>query len=152
MANNKRAALYADAERLYVQDQLTLEAIAKKLGCSVRTLTSWKGEGNWEAKRIGFQDTSQSMHEELYELARLLTTKNLNKVREGSEPEKEQLSFVVKVMATLEKTRKYEAEVETPAADPEAAKREKLKDLKDRVNEMFGVNIDDDEDDDQDPS
>jgi len=141
----KRAALYADAERLYVQDQLTLEAIASKLGCGVRTLTNWKAEGNWDSKRSGFIETTQSMHEELYELARLLTTKNLNKVREGSEPEKEQLSFVVKVMATLDRTRKYESEVTSPKEDPVAAKQARLKDLKEKVLKQFGVTIDDDD-------
>lgn len=141
----KKAALYADAERLYVQDQLTLEAIASKLGCGVRTLTNWKREGNWEEKRSAFLETTQSMHEELYELARLLTTKNLNKVREGVEPEKEQLSFVVKVMATLERTRKYETEVTSPKEDPEQQKRDKLKNLKDRIYQQFGVNIDDED-------
>lgn len=141
----KKAALYADAERLYVQDQLTLEAIASKLGCGVRTLTNWKREGNWDEKRRGFLETTQSMHEDLYELARLLTTKNLNKVRENAEPEKEQLSFIVKVMATLERTRKYETEVTAPKEDPEQQKRDKLKNLKDRIYEQFGVNIDDED-------
>ncbi len=146
----KRNALYADAERLYVQDQLTLEAIASKLGCSVRTLTTWKGDGNWDGKRSGFIQTTQSMHEELYELARLLTTKNLNKVREGSEPEKEQLSFVVKVMATLEKTRKYETDATTTKDDPAAVKAAKLKDLKQTIFSQFGVNLDESDDDETD--
>lgn len=139
----KKAALYGDAERLYVQEQLTLEAIAKKLGCGVRSLVNWKREGNWDDKKKNFLETTQSMHEELYELARLLTTKNLNKVREGSEPEKEQLSFVVKVMASIERTRKYETEVSEPKEDPAAAKKEKMKNLKDRIHQQFGVDLDD---------
>lgn len=144
----KGAAVYADAERLYVQDRLTLETIAKKLRVGVRTLSNWKSQGNWDGKRQGYIETTQSMHEELYELARLLTSKNLLKVREGAEPEKEQLSFVVKVMATLEKTRKYESEVEAPKEDTDAARRrEKLKDLKCRVNEMFGVDLDAEDED-----
>lgn len=144
----KKAALYSDAERLYVQDQLTLEAIASKLGCGVRTLTNWKREGNWDEKRKNFLETTQSMHEELYELARLLTTKNLNKVREGAEPEKEQLSFVVKVMASIERTKKYETEVTAPKADPEAARKEKLVNLKERVHKQFGIDLDDTDGDD----
>lgn len=144
MAYNKRAA-YPDAERLYVQDQLTLETIAQKLDVSVRSLQTWKTEGKWDQKRKGFLETSQSWGDELFELARLLTTKNLNAVRDGGAPEKEQLGFVVKIAAILDRSRKFEQAV-TEKDDPEQAKRDKLKDLKSRVNEMFGVNLDDDED------
>jgi hypothetical protein len=148
MANNKRGAYYADAERLYVQEQLTLETIAAKLGLSVRSLQTWKTEGEWDRKRKGFQETSASWGEELFELARLLTTKNLNRVKENTEPDKDQLGYVVKIAAILDRSRKFEQQVTEPKEDPAQKKAERLKDLRDRVNEMFGVDLDAEEDDD----
>ncbi len=125
MANNKRAALYADAERLYVQDQLTLEAIAKKLGCSVRTLTSWKGEGNWEGKRNGFIDLETSLHSDLYRLAQLITRRNLAILEEEKESgpaglvNEKQMSVAFRAISIVKNVVAYEETEVSPKEDSE---------------------------------
>jgi hypothetical protein len=121
----KRAALYADAERLYVQDQLTLDAIASKLGCSLRTLTTWKGEGSWDSKRSGFIELETSLHGDLYRLATLITRKNLAALE--ADPDKgfvdaRAMSVAFRAIAVVKNTVEYE-EAEVNPKDPAPAKR-----------------------------
>ncbi|MEI6846576.1 MAG: hypothetical protein WCK32_00830 [Chlorobiaceae bacterium] len=104
----KKAALYADAERLYVNDQLTLEAIASKLGCGVRTLTNWKAEGNWDSKRQGFIELETSLHGDLYRLAQLLTRKNLSSIEAGEAVDARAMSVAFRAIAVVKNTVEYE--------------------------------------------
>ncbi len=115
----KKAALYADAERLYVQDQLTLEAIALKLGCGVRTLTNWKADGNWDGKRQGFIDLETSLHGDLYRLAQLLTRKNLSSLEAGETVDARAMSVAFRAIAVVKNTVEYEdAEVSPKQKEP----------------------------------
>ncbi len=118
----KRAALYADAERLYVQDQLTLEAIASKLGCSLRTLTTWKGEGNWDSKRKGFVELETSLHGDLYRLAALITRKNLASIEDGGTADARAMSVAFRAIAVVKNTVEYE-EAEVNPKEQSPAKR-----------------------------
>jgi hypothetical protein len=53
MTGRKESAYYAEAERLYVQEDLTLEGVREALqgAVSVTTLSLWKVKGGWERKR-----------------------------------------------------------------------------------------------------
>lgn len=50
----KKAALFEEAKRLYVQEGQTLASVGQKLGVSQQTLVGWKAEGDWEAWRAKF--------------------------------------------------------------------------------------------------
>lgn len=104
----KKAALYSDAERLFVQDQLTLEAISEKLGVSTRTLTTWKVEGEWEDKRAKFLEISTSNHELLQELVNLLLKKQVGKVRDGEDPDRTAIYLITKAVPSLSRLKEYE--------------------------------------------
>lgn len=51
---SKKKFYYAESERLYVEEQMTIEEIAHRLNVSIRTLKSWKQENDWSAKRLKF--------------------------------------------------------------------------------------------------
>lgn len=50
----KKAALYEEARRLFVEGGQTLAAIGKALQVSPTSLVAWKKDGNWEADRRNF--------------------------------------------------------------------------------------------------
>ncbi|MCL4504101.1 MAG: hypothetical protein M1438_19940 [Deltaproteobacteria bacterium] len=53
MTGRKESAYFAEAERLYVQENQTLEQIREMLhqAVSLTTLSGWKQKGGWERKR-----------------------------------------------------------------------------------------------------
>ena len=51
---SKKKFYYAEAERLYVEEQMTIEEISHRLNVSIRTLKSWKKENGWNEKRQEF--------------------------------------------------------------------------------------------------
>ena len=69
---SKKKIYFAEAERLYVTEQYTLESIAARLGLAERTVRSWKDEGGWEEKRKQMLEQKEAFHSELYSFARAL--------------------------------------------------------------------------------
>lgn len=70
--NNKKKIYYAEAKRLYVEEQMTLEEIAARFNLAVRTIKYWKQGQDWDLKRKENQESSQASHEDGYFYARKL--------------------------------------------------------------------------------
>lgn len=73
-----KAALYhEDAQRLYVREGLSLDAIVGVLGKAVsrKTLFNWKKEGEWEDKRRKWLDQNKDIQDQLKNLV-MLTLQN----------------------------------------------------------------------------
>jgi hypothetical protein len=68
----KKQLYFAEAERLYIVEQMSLAEIASRLRLAEKTVRNWKDEGDWETKRLGHLRSKQALHEELYEFARSL--------------------------------------------------------------------------------
>lgn len=69
-----KLAIYNDeAKRLYVQEGLSLDAIAGILSNKVsrKTLYNWKIAGEWDEKRKDYLEQTKDMHDEILEIAKL---------------------------------------------------------------------------------
>lgn len=69
---SKKQHLLAEAERLFVIEQMTINEISSRLGASEKTIRNWKAEDHWDDKRASYLKGRQSFHEELYSFARKL--------------------------------------------------------------------------------
>lgn len=131
----KKAQNYAEAERLYITDQLTLSAVAAQLGLSERTVWEWKSQGKWDEKRAKYFEVVSSAHESLYELLKDLTKKVGGVVKEGKDPNQAQLYFIGKIAPLLIKLKSYEEEVGKESAPAEGLSEETLQ----RINDLLGI-------------
>jgi hypothetical protein len=68
----KMAIYFDDAQRLYVQEGLSLDAIVGILTGKVsrKTLYNWKVSGDWDTKRRNYLKENQTMYDDLQDLAR----------------------------------------------------------------------------------
>lgn len=48
----KKHMLVADAERLYVIEQMTVEEVVRKTKVNEKTIRIWKSEGNWDLENF----------------------------------------------------------------------------------------------------
>lgn len=97
------------AEKYFVEDQLPVSAIAKKLHLTDKTLHEWKKNGNWEDKRKDYLTSQCSCNKALYELVRLLTDKAVNDIRQnGTYPDSAALNFIGKMADKLPKIKDFE--------------------------------------------
>ena len=70
--NNKKKIYYAEAERLYVIEQMTIKEIAARLNLAVRTIKYWKQGQDWDVKKKEHLESRQVTHENSYLYARKL--------------------------------------------------------------------------------
>jgi hypothetical protein len=93
----KIAQFYSEAERMYVHEGYSIDAIVAlfKNQVSRKTVYNWKAEGNWDAKRTASIETTGSIREELIEIARLA-------IKEAkANPGSHQIFAVVKAVQAL---------------------------------------------------
>lgn len=84
---SRKKFYYTEAERLYVEEQMTVEEIASRFNVSVRTLKTWKKENHWSEKRQEFLDFKQMYLEDFDIFVRNMISsleKDLDKKREIS--------------------------------------------------------------------
>jgi uncharacterized protein YjcR len=136
----KQVLLNDTAQRMYVEDLMTFEAIAKELGCSERTLRNWAGPGKWDEKRKKFRAFQESLHEDSREIATLLAQKIKDQLNSDQLPSRDLLNAFAKISASMVKMRDYEKSV---AADngnaDEAAKTQK--NAAEIFKQTFGVDL-----------
>ena len=104
----KKAELFSEAERLYVQEHLGQADIADRLGVAERTIRYWANEGNWAERRGNFSEATGKTHEKLYKLIQVLTDKAVESAEKGEEPSQSQLYFIGKMAPLLLKLQNYE--------------------------------------------
>jgi len=70
--SNKKKIYYAEVERLYVIEQMTIEEISARFNLSVRTIKYWKQGQDWDVKRKEHLKSRQVSHQDSYLYARKL--------------------------------------------------------------------------------
>ena len=113
----KKAQHYADAERLFVQDRLSVEEIAGRIPVSSRTIGDWRREYGWDARREKLAETNSKTHEKLYTLIQTLTDKAIESAANGEEPSQSQLYFIGKMAPLLLKLQSYEEASQKPSEE-----------------------------------
>lgn len=118
----KKDALYEQAQELYVVKQQTFEEVARRLSVSEKTVRTWAKEGEWMRKRSELLAKRSTMHEMIYDLAYQLLLGTQAELAAGAVVDTGRLYAINSLLATIERTRKYEQQV--GIEEPEDAKPE----------------------------
>ncbi len=108
----KKHLYMAEAERLYVVEQMSMEQIAKRFGVSLRTIQLWAQQGDWRNKRIKHLSSVANVHQELYLLLKRVVHSALSDINEGKKVDATRLNFIRSLAPTLLKLKQYEQQVE----------------------------------------
>ena len=97
------------ARQYYVESQMPVSGIAKRLNLTEKTIHKWKKDGNWDNERAQFLRAKYSCYGSLYELANLLATKALRQWQtEGTLLDVSTMNFLSKIMDKLPKLKSFE--------------------------------------------
>lgn len=130
------------AEKYYVEDQLSISAIGKKLNLTDKTLHDWKKKGNWEDKRRDYLTSQCSCNKNLYELVRLLTDKAVNEIRTtGTYPDPAALNFISKMADKLPKIKTFEENVVNELMNKSPEDTESKEDLKLKIAKSIDAKL-----------
>lgn len=131
-----------EAERLYVIEQCTMEAIAGRLGVSARTVQNWKTKGDWDAKRRAYLASRKSFHEELYGFGKDLLAKIREDMAEGKDIPTGQLYALLRLLPNLIKVKDYEAVTGADVEEKPATPEETASNIKDILSTVYGIDFD----------
>jgi len=146
----KKHAFAAIAERMYVAQEYSFEAIATELKLSDKTVRTWAQDGNWQGKKAALLKQKTALHEDLYaftrKLVKLIST-DMDRLSEsaGSNPETDsrlesRINSLSRLLAKLPTARGYEETVEAAKKAEEVGKQGASSDeIEKRVNELLGL-------------
>lgn len=104
-----KAHLYhAEAERLFVIEQMGFEEIITRLPISNKTLQRWKAQGQWQEKREQFRKSRQAFHDELYEFSRCLMKTIKDDMQNGEKIDQGRFYTLAKLIPQITKVKEYE--------------------------------------------
>lgn len=118
----KKQMLAESAAKLYIEEFMTLETIAKQLNVSERTLQRWKTEGNWNEKRSEYLKSNTTFHEDLYSFGKRLLDSIMTDMSNGKKVEPSRLYTVTKIINMLKKVKSYEDMAVTEKCETKTSK------------------------------
>lgn len=134
----KRNLYFAEAERLYVIDQMTFSEIASRLKLSEKTLSTWKSMGDWDTKRKKYIQSKLSFHEELYDFSRKLMESIKSDIDLGEKVDPGRLYALARILPLITKVKDYEDVVSK--ADEKEQNKGLTKDLVSLIEaEVLGI-------------
>lgn len=136
----KRVLLQDTAQRMYVEDLMTFEAIAKELDVSERSVREWAKMGNWDEKRKKFREFQENLHEDTREIVIFLAKKIKDQLFAGIEPSRDLMNSYTKIAASLLRMRDYEKAVAADTGNEEAAAKSQ-KSVAEIFKQTFGVDL-----------
>lgn len=126
------------AEQYYVEHNMPISGIAKRLNINEKTLHSWKREGKWDEKRAKFLHSKYSCHSALYELVNLLVKNAIEKYKtEGVLPEAKELYFIKDMAEKLPKMKSFENNLAEEQIQETAEVKENSFEKEDIVRKIF---------------
>ena len=140
----KQVLLNDTAQKMYVEDLMTFEAIAKELDCSDRILRDWAKVGRWKEKRDKFRAFQESLHEDSREIATLLAQKIKDQLNNDQLPSRDLLNAFAKISASMVRMRDYEKAIKADAGDADAnaeAAAKSQKNAAEIFKQTFGVDL-----------
>lgn len=133
----KDAAIRAEAERLFVQEQCTIAEISSRCRVCEKTIRLWKTEGDWDEKRRQYLTSRRAFHEELYEFARHLMRSIKEDMTAKIKVDASRFYMLGKITPMILDMKEYEGVVDAAAkAAPDGSKS---KDLLKTMNEFLGI-------------
>ncbi|MDD3236819.1 MAG: hypothetical protein PHV37_01820 [Candidatus Gastranaerophilales bacterium] len=104
----KKEQYYVLAEKYYVEEQIPVTGIAKKLNITEKTLHNWRKEGEWDDKRTKFLRSQCNCYSSLYELLNKLIAKVTESIANDEKIDGSTLYFIKTLMDKLPKLKKFE--------------------------------------------
>ena len=105
---NSKQHLFNEAERLYIYNNKGLEAIAKELNLSRKTLMDWKEKGDWGERRKAYKKSKTAFHEELYDFARNLMKGIADDMAAGEKVDTGRIYAFCRILPMFVKVKDYE--------------------------------------------
>lgn len=126
------------AEQYYVENNMPISGIAKRLNINEKTLHNWKREGEWDKKRTAFLHSKYSCYSALYELVNLLVKNAIDKYKtEGTLPEAKELYFIKDMAEKLPKMKNFENNLAEEQIQEAAEAKENTFTQEDIVKKIF---------------
>ena len=132
----KKAQLYDTAERLYCEELMTFEQVAKQVGCSDRSVRAWAKEGKWEQKKENIRVSRTTLTDDAREIAVLLGGRIKGLLQDDLEPSPHIINAFTRLAASLINVRKGE-----PEDTSEAVNEDNKKEAYAKMRELFGNDI-----------
>lgn len=105
---SKKGTYYNEAERLYAEDQMTINEISSKLNVAVRTVNYWKKGKSWDDKREKFLNGKRTFHERLYDFSQTLMDAIENDIKSGEKLDAGRLYTFTRILPLITKIKDYE--------------------------------------------
>lgn len=132
--------LVADAERLYIIEQMTVEEIAERLKVNEKTIRIWKSEGNWDLQKHQYIKSRQMFHEDLYNFARKLMATIEDSFEKGERVDPGRMYAFMRMLPMITKIKEYE-DIVAKSKDKNAPKKGLSKDIIKQIeSEILGIN------------
>ncbi len=97
------------AKQYYVEMQIPVSGIAKRLNLTEKTLHSWRKEDNWDAERTNFLRAQYQCYGSLYQLLHTLADNALREYKtDGAVPDAKVLNFISQMSEKLPKLKAFE--------------------------------------------
>lgn len=105
---SKKDTFYNEAEKLFIQGQLTIAEIESRLNVCEKTIRNWKAEGGWDEKKRKYLQERSSFHEELYSFSRNLMQKIQEDWDAGEKVDAGRLYTLTRILPMITKVKDYE--------------------------------------------
>ena len=138
----KKVLLNDTAQRMYVEDLMTFEAIALDLGVNERTVRNWANDGRWDEKRQKFRTFQENLHDDARDIAALLAQKIKTQLENGQEPANHLLFSYTKIASSLIKIREYDKNIAAEAGNTDESDKAR-KTAAEIFKQTFGVDLPD---------
>lgn len=98
------------AAQYFIENQMSIAEIARRLSISEKTLHNWKNDGQWVEKRNRFLKSQYSTNHSLYEFLNLILEKALDDFKnEGIMPDQKTTYFIMNMAGKLPQLKQYES-------------------------------------------
>jgi len=132
--------LVADAERLYIIEQMTVEEVAERLKVNEKTIRIWKSEGNWDLQKLQYVKSKQMFHEDLYNFARKLMATIEDSFEKGEKVDPGRMYAFMRMLPMITKIKEYE-DIVTKNKGKNETKKGLSKDIIKQIeSEILGIN------------
>lgn len=134
----KKEQFFHLAEQYYIESNMPIAGIAKKLNLTEKTLHAWKKEGDWENKRNAFLKSQFSCYSSLYNLVGLLAEKALTNFKEtGTMPTSKEVYALTAMIDKLPSMKNFENGLANEAIAETSEPKAKTFDNADIVKKIF---------------
>ena len=99
------------AQKLYVQENKTLDEIGMELDLSRRTLFYWKKQYDWDKRKFEYEHEKDAFSQELLELARKMMRKLNNDLDKNLHTNQSEIYSFMNILKNIPLLKEYESSI-----------------------------------------